>query len=151
MTVDYYDSSGQNLPNARSFFAGVPAGATRRFFPNRLPSDFEGVAIVGSDQPAVATSVLTRATGPLSAVAVQNGALIRPFVSSMSLALPYVANALEATYNTDFAIVNTGTTVACATLTHSFLALARSRQVDVPHTSIREPAAPDVPQDTLCR
>ena len=103
ITVDYYDSSGQNLPNARSFFAGVTAGGTGGSFANRLPNDFDGVAIVGSDQPVVATSVLTRTNGSLTAAAVQNGALLRPSVTSINMALPYVANALESTYNTDFA------------------------------------------------
>ena len=37
-------------------------------------------------------------------------------VGRMKVALPYVANALENTYNTRFAIANTGTTQACVTI-----------------------------------
>ena len=78
--------------------------------------------MIGSDQSVAATSFLGRGrTQGRPALALQNGFPFSPTLTGAVISLPYVSNNLESTYSTDIALVNTGSTVACAVLSYAFV------------------------------
>ena len=122
VVIDFYSSSGQFYPEARRFAASVPPGGqTGLQLPVELPTDFAGIAVIGSDQEVAVTSFLIRFSGASRAIALQNGFPFRPLLTGQIITLPYVSNQLESMYSTDVTLVNTGATVACAALSYAFV------------------------------
>ena len=121
IVMDVYTPAGVLIPSASVPFTNVPPGGTRVFAQavnTGLVQGFRGVGVLSSDQPI--NALLVRDIEDKSTFkksysvhnAYANGGNV--------VTLPYVANALANTYNTRFAIANTGANVSCVTITYSF-------------------------------
>ena len=120
IVMDIYTPAGVLIPSASVPFVNVPVGGTRVFaqaINSGLTPGFRGVGVLSSDQPINALLVrdIESNTG-LKSYSIHNA---YPTGGS-KVTLPYVANALDNTYNTRFAIANTGTAQACVTVLYSF-------------------------------
>lgn len=131
IVMDIYTPAGVLVPSASIPFSNVPPGATRVFaqaINSGLVQGFRGVGVISSDQPINALLVRDieqQGTGTKS-YSIHNAYA----TGGTKLALPYIANALDNTYNTRFAIANTGTTPACVTVTYSFPGGAKAPYTD---------------------
>ena len=120
IVMDIYTPAGVLIPSASVPFVNVPVGGTRVFaqaINSGLTPGFRGVGVLSSDQPINALLVrdIESNTG------VKSYSIHNAYPTGGSkIALPYVANALENTYNTRFAIANTGAAQACVTIVYSF-------------------------------
>jgi len=127
IVMDIYTPAGVLIPSASVPFANVPPGGTRVFAQatnTGLTPGFRGVGVISSDQPVNTLEVRDIQ---------ENGTGIDSYdihavstAGAMKVALPYVSNALENTFNTRFAIANTSTTQACVTIQYVFPGGAKS-------------------------
>lgn len=120
IVMDIYTPAGVLIPSASVPFVNVPVGGTRVFaqaINSGLTPGFRGVGVLSSDQPINALLVrdIESNTG-VKSYSIHNA---YP-TGGTKVTLPYVANALDNTYNTRFAIANTGTAQACVTILYSF-------------------------------
>ncbi len=130
IVMDIYTPQGVQIPSATVVYANVPPGGTRVFaqaINTGLTPGFRGVGVISSDQPINALLVrdITSATFAKS-YSIHNA---YP-TGGTKVTLPYVANALSATYNTRFAIANTGTSEACVTIQYVFPGGAKAPVTD---------------------
>ena len=121
IVMDVYTPAGVAIPSASVPYTNVPPGATRVFaqaINTGLVQGFRGVGVLSSDQPINALLVRDieqQGTGAKS-YSIHNA-----YASGGSkVTLPYVANNLAGTFNTRFAIANTGSATACVTITYAF-------------------------------
>ncbi len=126
IVMDIYTPQGVQIPSATVVFANVPAGGTRVFaqaLNTGLTPGFRGVGVISSDQPINALLVRDIESNTYAkSYSIHNA---YP-TGGTKVTLPYVANALEATYNTRFAIANTGGAEACVTVLYTFPGGAKS-------------------------
>ncbi|MGE0600158.1 MAG: hypothetical protein AB7J35_09165 [Dehalococcoidia bacterium] len=130
IVMDIYTPQGVQIPSATVVFANVPAGGTRVFaqaLNTGLTPGFRGVGVISSDQPINALLVRDIESNTFAkSYSIHNA---YP-TGGTKIALPYVANALDATYNTRFAIANTGNAEACVTILYTFPGGAKSPVTD---------------------
>ncbi len=130
IVMDIYTPQGVQIPSATVVFTNVPPGGTRVFaqaLNTGLTPGFRGVGVISSDQPINALLVRDIESNTYAkSYSIHNA---YP-TGGTTVTLPYVANALEATYNTRFAIANTGTTEACVTVLYTFPGGSRSPVTD---------------------
>lgn len=132
IVMDIYTPGGVLIPSASVPFVNVPVGGTRVFaqaINSGLTPGFRGVGVLSSDQPINALLVrdIESNTG-VKSYSIHNA---YP-TGGTKVTLPYVANALDNTYNTRFAIANTGTAQACVTILYSFPGGGRAPVNDAP-------------------
>jgi len=120
IVMDIFTPQGVQIPSATVVYANVPPGGTRVFaqaINTGLTPGFRGVGVISSDQPI--NALLSRDI--TSNTFVKSYSIHNAYpTGGTKVTLPYVANALSATYNTRFAIANTGTSEACVTVLYSF-------------------------------
>lgn len=120
IVMDIYTPQGVQIPSATVVFPNVPPGGTRVFaqaLNTGLTPGFRGVGVISSDQPINALLVRDIESNTFAkSYSIHNA---YP-TGGNKITLPYVANALGATYNTRFAIANTGTAEACVTIVYTF-------------------------------
>ncbi len=121
VTVTYYNQDGSVVAGSSQTWTAAAGGHVEFNPPAALPASFRGLAVLTSDGPLAATV----RSGP-SSYAVPGGLSItrgyqqNPVMGTV-WALPYVANALNQTYNTIISVVNTGTATACVQVTYDFV------------------------------
>ncbi len=130
IAMDIYTPGGVLVPSASKVYTAVPPGGTRVFAQasnEGLATGFRGVGILSSDQPI--NALLVR---DIESVYGEKSYSIHDAypTGSNTVALPYVANALNGTYNVRFAVANTGTSVACVTVTYAFVGGTHAPVVD---------------------
>jgi hypothetical protein len=122
IALDIYTPAGVLIPQASRVEANVPVGGTRTFaqaINGGLTPGFRGVGVLSSDQPL--NALLVR--GLASPEGLQSSSIHNAYAAGANkVSLPFVVNALNGTYNSRFAIANTGTQTACVTLEYSFIA-----------------------------
>ncbi len=120
IVMDIYTPQGVQIPSATVVFPNVPPDGTRVFaqaINTGLTPGFRGVGVISSDQPINALLVRDIESSSFAkSYSIHNA---YP-TGGNKVTLPYVANALEQTYNTRFAIANTGTAQACVTVLYTF-------------------------------
>lgn len=120
IVMDIYTTAGVQIPSATVVFTNVPPGGTRVFpqaLNTGLPAGFRGVGVISSDQPINALLVRDiESAGGVKSYSVHNA---YP-TGGTKVTLPYIANNAGATYNTRFAIANTGSAEACVTILYVF-------------------------------
>lgn len=120
IVMDIYTPQGVLIPSATVAFTDVPPGATRVFaqaINTGLTPGFRGVGVISSNQPINALLVRDITSNTF----VKSYSIHNAYpTGGTKVTLPYVANALNNTYNTRFAIANTGTTEACVTIVYVF-------------------------------
>ena len=130
IVMDIYTPQGVQIPSATVVFTNVPPGGTRVFaqaLNTGLTPGFRGVGVISSDQPINALLVRDIESNTFAkSYSIHNA---YP-TGGTKVTLPYVANALDNTYNTRFAIANTGTTEACVTVLYTFPGGSRSPVTD---------------------
>ena len=120
IVLDIYTPGGVLIPSASVPFVNVPVGGTR-VFPQAINSGltpgFRGVGVVSSDQPINALLVrgIDAANG-LASSSIHNAYA----TGSTKVSLPFIVNALDGSFNTRYAIANTGNAVACVTIEYAF-------------------------------
>src|SRR5262245_45044560 len=130
IVMDIYTTAGVQIPSATVVYTNVPPGGTRVFaqaLNTGLTPGFRGVGVISSDQPINALLVRDiEANTFAKSYSIHNA---YP-TGGTKVTLPYVANALENTYNTRFAIANTGSAEACVTIQYTFPGGAKSPVTD---------------------
>lgn len=130
IVMDIYTPQGVQIPSATVVFTNVPPGGTRVFaqaLNTGLTPGFRGVGVISSDQPINALLVRDIESSSFAkSYSIHNA---YP-TGGTKVTLPYVANALDNTYNTRFAIANTGTTEACVTMLYTFPGGSRAPVTD---------------------
>lgn len=126
IALDIYTPGGVPVPSASVVFTNVPVGGTR-VFPQAINSGlnpgFRGVGVVSSDQPI--NALLVR--GIESASGVASSSIHNAYAQGATkVSLPFIVNALDGSFNTRYAIANTGNAVACVTIDYAFRAGAGS-------------------------
>lgn len=121
IAMDIYTPGGVLIPSASQVYTNVPPGGTRVFaqaINTGLTPGFRGVGVLSSDQPINALLVrdIESNTG-VKSYSIHNA---YP-TGGNTVTLPYIANALDATYNTRFAIANTGSATACVTIVYAII------------------------------
>jgi hypothetical protein len=120
IVMDIYTTAGVQIPSATVVFTNVPPGGTRVFpqaLNTGLPAGFRGVGVISSDQPINALLVRDIESNTFA----KSYSIHNAYPTGGSkVTLPYVANALDNTYNTRFAIANTGSAEACITVLYTF-------------------------------
>jgi len=120
IVMDIYTTAGVQIPSATVVYPNVPPDGTRVFaqaINTGLTPGFRGVGVISSDQPI--NALLVRDIE--SATFAKSYSIHNAYpTGGNKVTLPYVANALEGTYNTRFAIANTGTAQACVTILYTF-------------------------------
>jgi hypothetical protein len=121
IAMDIYTPQGVLIPTASRVETNVPPDGTRTFpqaINSGLTPGFRGVGVLSSDQPI--NALLVRDIE-------QNGTARKSYSvhnaygsGGSTVTLPYIANNLLNTYQTRFAIANTGSTVACVTINYAF-------------------------------
>ncbi|MEX0782510.1 MAG: hypothetical protein WD557_07660 [Dehalococcoidia bacterium] len=120
IAMDIYTAGGVLVTSASQVYTNVPVGGTRVFtqaINTGLAPGFRGVGVVSSDQPF--NALLVRGvdnTDGRSSSSIHNAYA----TGGTKISLPFVVNALEGTFNSRFAIANTGTAVACVTIEYAF-------------------------------
>jgi hypothetical protein len=127
IVMDVYRADGTIVPGATNTFTNAPVGGTRTFaqaLNEGLTPGFRGVGQVSSDQPINALEVRDiESTSGLHSYSVHNAYPVGGNV----VTLPYVSNAAaDGVYNTRFAVANTGTSVACVTISYAFISGAKA-------------------------
>ncbi|MCC6380883.1 MAG: hypothetical protein IT304_00165 [Dehalococcoidia bacterium] len=131
IAMDFYTPAGVLISGASIVVPNVPVGGTHTFaqaINNGLVPGFRGVGVLSSDQPINALLVRDieqNGTGRKS-YSIHNAFS----TGGNTVTLPYVANNLDNTYNTRFAIANTGNATACVTITYSFVGGGRAPVTD---------------------
>ncbi len=130
IVMDIYTPQGVQIPSATVVFTNVPPGGTRVFaqaLNTGLTPGFRGVGVISSDQPINALLVRDIESNTFA----KSYSIHNAYPTGGSkVTLPYVANALDNTYNTRFAIANTGTAEACVTVLYTFPGGSRSPVTD---------------------
>jgi hypothetical protein len=130
IAMDIYTPGGVLIPGASQVFTNVPVGGTRVFaqaINGGLVPGFRGVGVLSSDQPI--NALLVRDIE--SNIGQKSYSIHNAYPTGGNVVtLPYIANALDGTYNTRFAIANTGTAQACVTITYSFIGGGRPPVTD---------------------
>jgi len=130
IVMDIYTPQGVQIPSATVVFPNVPPGGTRVFaqaINTGLTPGFRGVGVISSDQPINALLVRDIESSTFAkSYSIHNA---YPTGGS-TVTLPYIANALENTYNTRFAIANTGAAEACITVLYTFPGGAKAPVTD---------------------
>ncbi len=130
IVMDIYTPQGVQIPSATVVFTNVPAGGTRVFaqaLNTGLTPGFRGVGVISSDQPINALLVRDIESSTYAkSYSIHNA---YP-TGGTKVTLPYIANALDNTYNTRFAIANTGAVQACISITYTFPGGAKSPVTD---------------------
>lgn len=125
IVMDIYTPQGVQIPSATVVFANVPAGGTRVFaqaLNTGLTPGFRGVGVISSDQPINALLVRDiESSAGAKSYSVHNA---YP-TGGTKVTLPYIANNAGSTYNTRFAIANTGNAEACVTVLYTFPGVAQ--------------------------
>ena len=121
IVMDVYTPAGVAIPSASVPYTNVPPGATRVFAQavnTGLVQGFRGVGVLSSDQPINALLVrdIEQAGTGKKSYSIHNAYA----TGGAKITLPYVANNLAGTYQTRFAIANTGSATACVTITYAF-------------------------------
>ena len=122
IAMDFYLPNGTIITKASKIEYNVPVGGTRTFaqaLNTGLLPGYRGVAVLSSDQPINALLVRDieeNGTGRHS-YSIHNAFA----TGGNTVTLPFIANALDATYNTRFAIANTGTVTACVSIAYSYM------------------------------
>lgn len=121
IVMDVYTPAGVAIPSASVPYTNVPPGGTRVFAQavnSGLVQGFRGVGVLSSDQPINALLVRDieqQGTGKKS-YSIHNA-----YASGGSkVTLPFIANNLAGTFQTRFAVANTGSATSCVTVTYSF-------------------------------
>ncbi len=122
IAMDIYTTGGVYVSSASVTYSNVPVGGSRTFQQasnTGLVAGFRGVGVISSDQPisAVLVREITSSADGRKSYSIHDA---YP-AGSNTVSLPYIANALYATYNTRMAIANTGTAVACVTVAYAFV------------------------------
>ena len=130
IVMDIYTPQGVQIPSATVVFTNVPAGGTRVFaqaLNTGLTPGFRGVGVISSDQPI--NALLVR---DIESSSFQKSYSIHNAypTGGSKVTLPYVANALDNTYNTRFAIANTGAVEACISILYTFPGGAKAPVTD---------------------
>jgi hypothetical protein len=120
IVMDIYTPQGVQIPSATVVFTNVPPGGTRVFaqaLNTGLTPGFRGVGVISSDQPINALLVRDiESSGGVKSYSVHNA---YP-TGGTKVTLPYIANNAGSTYNTRFAIANTGGAEACVSILYVF-------------------------------
>lgn len=122
IAMDIYTPGGIYVSSASVTYSNVPVGGSRTFQQasnTGLTAGFRGVGVISSDQPisAVLVREITSNADGRKSYSIHDA---YP-AGSNTISLPYIANALNATYNTRMAIANTGTAVSCVTIAYAFV------------------------------
>jgi hypothetical protein len=122
IAMNIYTPGGIYVSSASVTYSGVPVGGSRTFQQasnTGLTAGFRGVGVISSDQPisAVLVREITSNADGRKSYSIHDA---YP-AGANTISLPYIANALYATYNTRMAIANTGTAVACVTIAYAFV------------------------------
>ncbi len=130
IVMDIYTPQGVQIPSATVVFTNVPPGGTRVFaqaLNTGLTPGFRGVGVISSDQPI--NALLVR---DIESSSFQKSYSIHNAypTGGSKVTLPYVANALDNTYNTRFAIANTGAVEACISILYTFPGGSKSPVTD---------------------
>jgi len=130
--VAYYNQDGTPVPGGVETRSNVAAGSHGNFplDTTTLPTPFRGLAVIYSDGPvdAVARQWPSSFSQP-GANSISRGYPVSADPGS-TVTLPYVSNALDATYDTLTTIANTGSQTACVQITYSFVPGAGSVGAD---------------------
>ncbi|HEY5477779.1 MAG TPA: hypothetical protein VIK11_13830 [Tepidiformaceae bacterium] len=121
IAMDIYTPGGLYVSSASVTYANVPVGGSRTFpqaSNTGLTAGFRGVGVISSDQPISAVLVREIASNTDGKSYSIHDAYA---AGANTISLPYIANALNGTYNTRMAIANTGTAVACVTVAYAFV------------------------------
>jgi hypothetical protein len=120
IAMDIYTAGGVLVPSASQVYTNVPVGGTRVFtqaINTGLAPGFRGVGVVSSDQPF--NALLVRGVDNTDGRA--SSSIHNAYATGGSkISLPFIVNALDGTFNSRFAIANTGSAVACAVIEYSF-------------------------------
>lgn len=121
IAMNIYTPAGVLVGSASQVFNNVPVGGTRVFaqaINTGLPVGFRGVGVIESDQPVNALLVRDiESFGGVGSYSIHNAFP----TGANTMVLPYVANALDGSFNTRVAIANTGAAVACVTMKYAFV------------------------------
>jgi hypothetical protein len=121
IAMDIYTPNGVLVAAASQVFTNVPPGGTRVFaqaINTGLATGFRGVGVLSSDQPINALLVRDiQAANGRKSYSIHNA---YP-AGGNTVSLPYISNNLDGTYNTRFAIANTGNATACVSIVYSFV------------------------------
>ena len=131
IVMDIYTPQGVQIPSATVVYPNVPPGGTRVFaqaLNTGLTPGFRGVGVISSDQPI--NALLVRDIESSSNFAKSYSIHNAYPTGGTKVTLPYVANALDNTYNTRFAIANTGAAEACVTILYTFPGGAKTPVTD---------------------
>jgi len=130
IVMDIYTPAGVLIPSATVVYPNVPAGGTRVFaqaINTGLTPGFRGVGVISSDQPINALLVRDIESNTFA----KSYSIHNAYPTGGSkITLPYVANALDNTYNTRFAIANTGAAEACISIQYVFPGGAKAPVTD---------------------
>jgi len=132
IAMDIYTPGGIYVSSASVTYSGVPVGGSRTFQQasnTGLTAGFRGVGVISSDQPisAVLVREITSNADGRKSYSIHDA---YP-AGANTISLPYIANALNSTYNTRMAIANTGTAVACVTIAYAFVSGGAGPYTDV--------------------
>ena len=120
IAMDIYTAGGVLVPSASQVYTNVAAGGTRVFtqaINAGLAPGFRGVGVVSSDQPF--NALLVRGVDAANGQA--SSSIHNAYATGGSkISLPFIVNALDGTFNSRFAIANTGNAVACVVIEYSF-------------------------------
>lgn len=120
IAMDIYTAGGALVPSASQVYTNVPAGGTRVFTQavnQGLAPGFRGVGVVSSDQPF--NALLVRGVDNTDGRA--SSSIHNAYASGGNqVSLPFVVNQLDGSFNSRFAIANTGNAVACVVIEYSF-------------------------------
>jgi len=120
IAMDIYTRGGVLVPSASRVYTDVPVGGTRVFaqaINTGLATNFRGVGVMSSDQKF--NTLMVRGvdnSDGWSSSSIHNA----PGIGGTKISLPFVVNQLNATFNSRFAIANTGSAVACVSITYAF-------------------------------
>ena len=121
IAMDIYTPGGVLIPSASKVETNVPPDGTRTFaqaINSGLTPGFRGVGVLSSDQPInaiLARDIEENGTGRKS-YSIHNAY----GTGGNLVTMPYIANNLANTFQTRFAIANTGNTTACVTISYAF-------------------------------
>lgn len=120
IAMDIYTPGGVLVPSASQVYTNVPPGGTRVFtqaINTGLAPGFRGVGVVSSDQPF--NALLVR--GVDTADGQGSSSIHNAYATGGNkVSLPFIVNSLDGSFNSRFAIANTGNAVACVSIEYAF-------------------------------
>jgi hypothetical protein len=118
--MDIYTPAGVLIPAASQVYTNVPPGGTRVFtqaINTGLAPGFRGVGVLSSDQPI--NALLVR--GVDAANGAGSSSIHNAYgAGANKVSLPFIVNQLDGSFNSRFAIANTGNATACVTIEYAF-------------------------------